>query len=55
MKKHERAMLILAARTALRCERLLLKLALERVTERDVMAYNDEMLRFEGYAREVVE
>ena len=48
----ERGVLLIAARTALRCERLLLRLVLERARDGDVLAHNDECIRLKGYSKE---
>ena len=52
MSAWERNVLLLVARTALRCERLLLRLVLERARGNDVLAHNDECVRFAGYSKE---
>ncbi len=51
MTKWERNVLLLIARTALRCERLLLDMARDK-TFNETMAYCDECVRLDGYANE---
>lgn len=48
-------LLLIAARTALRCERLLLRLSLDKLGENDVLTHNDECIRLQGIVEDAAD
>lgn len=46
-------LLLIAARTALRCEKLLLRLSLNKLGENDVLTHNDECIRLQGIVEDM--